>query len=202
MLVLENGQRVESQQWGDEHGPQVEAADASRIEVIRGPASVLYGSDAIGGVVNVITPPIPDAIGRTAFGRGSVVAAYSTNNEQPDGTLSLEGASGGFGARGTVTGRTSSDVDTPAGELPNTGGNTVNASGAVGYQGSWGSVSTTYTHRDEKIEIHEDPAEDPEATPFQRIGDDRVNVSANLPAGGAHFDVDLGYERNNAASSS
>ena len=69
VLVLENGQRVESQQWGDQHGPQVEAAEASRIEVIRGPASVLYGSDAIGGVVNVITSPLPDAIGRTAFGR-------------------------------------------------------------------------------------------------------------------------------------
>ena len=197
VLVLENGQRVESQQWGDEHGPQVEAAEASRIEVIRGPASVLYGSDAIGGVVNVITPALPDAIGRSSFGRGSVVAAYSTNNEQPDGTLSLEGASGGLGARASFTGRTSSDVSTPTGDLPNTAGNTVNGSGAVGYRGSWGSVSTTYTHRDERIEIHEDPAEDPNATPFQRIGDDRFNITGQLPAGASHFDVDFGYERNN-----
>lgn len=196
VLVLADGQRLETQQWGDEHGPQVEAGEASRIEVIRGPASVLYGSDAIGGVVNVITPPLPDAIGRTAFGRGSVVAAYSTNNEQPDATVSLEGASGGLGARGSFTGRTSNDVSTPSGDLANSGGNTVNGSGAVGYRAGWGAVKASYGHRDEKVEIHEDPAEDPEATPFQRIGEDRVNLSANLPAGASHFDVDLGYERN------
>ena len=46
------------------------------------------------------------------------------------------------------------------------------------------------------MEIHEDPAEDPEATPFQRIGEDRVHLGANLAAGPSHFDIDLGYERN------
>jgi iron complex outermembrane receptor protein len=49
VLVLDNGQRLETQQWGDEHGPNVETANAERVEVIRGPASVLYGSDALGG---------------------------------------------------------------------------------------------------------------------------------------------------------
>lgn len=197
VLVLSNGQRVESQQWGDEHGPQVEAGEASRIEVIRGPASVLYGSDAIGGVVNVITPPVPDAIGHDPFARVSLVGTYSTVDDQPDGTASLEGASGGFGARGSFTGRTSGDIRTPTGSLSNSGGNTVNASGEMGYREGWGSVGTSYTHRDERIEIHEDPAENPTATPFQRIGDDRVNITANLPAGGSRFDVALGYERNN-----
>ncbi len=196
VLVLADGQRLETSQWGDEHGPQVEAGEAERVEVIRGPASVLYGSDAIGGVVNVITRPLPDAIGRDPFVGGSVVAAYSTNNEQPDGTFQLEGASRGFGVRGAFTGRTSSDVRTPAGELFNSGGHTVNGSGAVGYRGGWGSVGASYTHREERVEIHEDPAEDPAATPFQRIGEDRIQVSANLPAGASHLDVDLGFERN------
>ena len=196
VLVLADGERVESQQWGDEHGPQIEAADADRIEVIRGPASVMYGSDALGGVVNVVTPSLPDALDGDPFVRGRAVASYSTNNEQPDGTLSVEGASGGVGFRGSLTGRTGSDVRTPAGELFNSGLWAVNGSGTVGYRGGWGSVSGTYVRRDEKVEIHEDPAEEAGATPFQRIGDDRVNLSASLPVGVSHLDIDLGATRN------
>jgi iron complex outermembrane receptor protein len=196
VLVLADGERVESQQWGDEHGPQIEAGEADRIEVIRGPASVLYGSDALGGVINVVTAPLPDAQGRDAFVGGRTVVSYGTNNEQPDGTVAAEGASGGLGFRGSFTGRTGSDVRTPAGPLLNSGLWTVNGSGAVGYRGGWGSVSASYTHRDEKVEIHEDPAEEPDATPFQRIGDDRVHLSANLPVGASHLDIDVGVGRN------
>jgi iron complex outermembrane receptor protein len=196
VLVVANGQRLESQQWGDEHGPQIEAGEAERVEVVRGPASVLYGSDALGGVVNVITPDLPDAIGVDPFVSGSMVAGYASNNQQPDGTLSLQGASGGLGVRGSFTGRTSDDVKTPAGELFNSGGNTLNGSGSIGYRASWGSIAGTYTRRQERVEVHEDPAEDPTATPFQRIADDRVHVHGSLPISASHLDVDLGYERN------
>ncbi|HEX6105572.1 MAG TPA: TonB-dependent receptor [Gemmatimonadales bacterium] len=196
VLVLADGQRLESQQWGDEHGPQVEAGEAARVEVIRGPASVLYGSDALGGVVNVVSPPLPDAIGTTPFAEARLLASYSTNNEQPDGTVSVEGARDGLGFRGTLTGRTSGDVRTPAGPLFNSGGRTLNGSAVVGYRGPFGTASASYTRRDERVEIHEDPAEDPGATPFQRIGLDRVHLNASLTAGASHFDVNLGYERN------
>ncbi len=196
VLVLADGERVESQQWGDEHGPQIEGSDADRIEVIRGPASVLYGSDAIGGVINVVAPPLPDRQGREPFVSGRAVASYATNNEQPDGTLALEGASGRLGYRGSLTGRTASDVQTPAGDLFNSGLWTVNGSGSVGYRAGWGSVGATYVHRDEKVELHEDPAEDPTATPFQRIGDDRLHLTGNIPVGASHLDIDLGAARN------
>jgi iron complex outermembrane recepter protein len=196
VLVIADGQRLETQQWGDEHSPNVDTEDADRVEVIRGPASVLYGSDALGGVVNVVPKELPDAIGRPGFVSGNISTAYSTNNRQPDGTLAFEGAQGGLGFRASVTGRTSDDIRTPAGELFNSGNRALGGTGSVGYRADWGSVNATYSHRNEKLEIHEDPAEDPTATPLQRIGEDRAKVGLTLPLGNARLEADAGFERN------
>lgn len=195
ILILDNGQRVESQGWGDEHAPNVETADAERVEVIRGPASVLYGSEALGGVVNVIPKPIPDAIGRPGFVSGDLAGSFASNGSAPEGTLGLQGASGGFGFRGSFTGRSSNDVATPGGDLFNSGYDMYAGSGTVGTRGGWGSLSATYSRRAEKIRIHEDPAEDPTATPWQHILTDRASVNSTLPVGGSHLDLDLGAER-------
>jgi len=85
VLVVDDGQRLEHNQWGDDHFSSVEPGAASRIEVIRGPASVLYGSDALGGVVNIIEPDLPDGIGQPAFVHGSLAGGFGSNNRQPDG---------------------------------------------------------------------------------------------------------------------
>ena len=196
VLVIADGQRLETQQWGDEHGPNVETEDANRIEVIRGPASVLYGSDALGGVVNVVPKELPEAVGRPGFVNGNVTTAYSTNNRQPDGTLALEGAQGGLGFRASVTGRTSDDIRTPVGPLFNSGNRALGGTGTVGYLGGWGSLNATYSHRDERMQIHENPAEDPTATPLQRIGEDRAKVALTLPLGNSRLETDAGFERN------
>src|SRR5687767_15865282 len=60
VLILQDGQRMGdlSSQSGD-HGVSVNPAAAQRIEVVRGPATLLYGANAIGGLVNVITEDIP-----------------------------------------------------------------------------------------------------------------------------------------------
>jgi outer membrane receptor protein involved in Fe transport len=196
VLVLDDGRRTENQGWGDEHGPQIEPADASRIEVIRGPASVLYGSDALGGVVNVVPADLPDAIGRPGFARVGFSAGYATNNQQPEGTLLLEGASQGFGVRGSLTGRNSDDIRTPAGDLFNSANRAVGGSVIAGQRGPWGGITAAYSHRDERIELHEDPAEDPTATGYQRIIEDRGRVAVNLPVGASRAEVSVGYERN------
>ena len=142
VLVLANGQRTETEQWGDEHSPSVETADAERVEVIRGPASVLYGSDALGGVVNVVPRELPDATGRSAIVRGRAVGAYRSGSRSPDGAVMLEGAQGHVGFRGSLAGRTSDDVRTPAGPLFNSENEALSGSGASACAGNgdqwWG----------------------------------------------------------------
>ncbi len=54
ILVLFSGMRFDNQQWQDEHGLGLSQIGIDRVEVIKGPASLLYGSDALGGVINVI----------------------------------------------------------------------------------------------------------------------------------------------------
>jgi len=56
VVTLVDGAKQEGQQWGDEHGMEVDQYSAERVEVLRGAASLLYGSDALGGVINVLEP--------------------------------------------------------------------------------------------------------------------------------------------------
>lgn len=193
VLILDDGQRLETQQWGDEHGPNLETALADRIEVIRGPASVLYGSDALGGVVNVIPQPLPTAEpGKSLFG-GEASASYSTNNREPDGALLLEGATGQFGFRGTLSGRTSEDLRTPDYKLWNSGNQALGGSLAAGARGSWGSLTGSFTQRDEKIELTD---EAPDATPFQRIATSRARIDGMIPLGASRLELTGGFEQN------
>lgn len=197
VLVLADGQRVDGQQWGDEHGPNIGTEGAERIEVIRGPASVLYGSDALGGVVNVVLPPLPDAIGQRGFVRGRLSAGYGTNREAPDGGLSLEGASGAFGFRGHANALRSDDLRTPEGLLANSGYRMAGGSMAVGTRGGWGSAVLEYAGRNERVEIHEDPEEEPDFTGYQRIADDRLLGTLKIPvSGSSRLEFKTGWERN------
>ena len=58
VVVLNDGVRQEGQQWGDEHGIEIDENDVNRVEILKGPASLMYGSDAMAGVINLFTAPI------------------------------------------------------------------------------------------------------------------------------------------------
>src|SRR5207237_9589832 len=107
--------------WGDEAGPSVEARLAQRVELIRGPASVLYGSDALGGVVNVIPAELPDANGGPKVIRTGFELSGATNNAELEAAARVEGASGHWAWRVLGTGRAASRLQTPRGE-PDTNG--------------------------------------------------------------------------------
>lgn len=196
VITLDNGQRVESQQWGTDHAPNLETRDAERIEIIKGPASVLYGSDALGGVVNVIARALPDATGRSAFVSSGVATVYDANLRGPEATLSLEGGAGGLGWRGSVTGRAMGDMRAPDGALENTENRTANGNLAVGWRGAWGSLATRLSRRDERIEIFDDPVTAPGYSGYQEIVSDRAKIEARVPVRDGRLEIDLSGERN------
>jgi iron complex outermembrane receptor protein len=116
--ILQDGQRMGdlSSQSGD-HGVTVNPAAAQRIEVVRGPATLLYGANAIGGLVNVITEDIPTrsmqgASGNVTFDVGSAAKEGAAAADIRAGTGSIALHAGGGGRR-------SGDVKTPEGNLEN-----------------------------------------------------------------------------------
>ncbi len=76
VVVVKDGIRQEGQQWGDEHGIEIDEFDVNRVEILKGPASLAYGSDALAGVINMLdAPTLPE--GKIA---GSFLTNYQTNN--------------------------------------------------------------------------------------------------------------------------
>ncbi len=118
VLILQDGQRLGdlSSQSGD-HGVNVNPAAATRIEVVRGPATLLYGANAIGGLVNIITDEIPTRPetgvgGNFTFDLGSAASQVAAAGDLHvgNGTLALHVGGGG---------RRSGDVSTPVGTVDN-----------------------------------------------------------------------------------
>ena len=76
VVTVNDGVRQEGQQWGDEFGIEVDPNSVDRVEILKGPASLVYGSDAISGVVNLI----PEATLPEGQIKGNVNYNYQTNN--------------------------------------------------------------------------------------------------------------------------
>lgn len=76
VVIVADGVRQEGQQWGDEHGIEIDANAVSSVEVLKGPASLLYGSDALAGVLKFNTDPVVP-LGKM---RLNVNTEYQTNN--------------------------------------------------------------------------------------------------------------------------
>lgn len=81
VLILEDGLRMgDLSSSSDDHAVSDDGSDAEKIEVIEGPSSLLYGSNAIGGVINIITDAIPSSIQQGLSGEIKLNAA-TVNNE-------------------------------------------------------------------------------------------------------------------------
>ena len=136
VLILEDGLRTGdlSSQSGD-HGITIDPNGAERIEIVRGPATLLYGSNAVGGLVNVISPH--ESYRESLF--DGTRAQFSTNfgsaNAEAGTTASLQHTQGNVFFWGGGSMRRTDDYNTPAGTVENSATELTNARAGVGYNG-------------------------------------------------------------------
>jgi iron complex outermembrane receptor protein len=150
--ILQDGQRMGdlSSQSGD-HAVNVNPAAATRIEVVRGPATLLYGANAIGGLVNVITDDIPTrpitgVKGNFTFDLGSAANEGAGAGDVRAGNGRVAFHAGGGGQR-------SGDVRTPEGDLENSQSRNGFASVGASWTGDKNYVGASYGYDDTKYGI-------------------------------------------------
>jgi len=135
ILTLFDGMRQEGQQWGDEHGIEMDNYAFDRIEIIKGPASLMYGSDALAGVVNLI----PNQPGFENKVSGNVTTEYQTNNGMFGGSAFLTGSKNGLEWGARISQRTAKDFQNQIdGRVYNTAFRETDANGFVGIHKNWG----------------------------------------------------------------
>ena len=144
VAVTMDGIKHEGQQWGDDHGLEIDQFSIDRVEVVKGPGALMYGSDAIGGVVGLYTNYLP-----TEPFQGRVNLFGRSNNLQAGASARLEGRSGAFFWRLHVTGQDYADYKVPidhieyysyeiplmGGTLRNTAGEELDGALTLGYVG-------------------------------------------------------------------
>ncbi len=150
ILTLYDGIRQEGQQWGDEHGIEVDQYAIDRVEVIKGPASLSFGSDALAGVVNLIpTQPAPE--GKRI---GDLTLDYQTNNKYLGGSAMFGATKNGFEWLGRISHKQAVDYqDKIDGRVFGTAFNETDANASLGLHRKWGYSHLDFVLYDDRQEI-------------------------------------------------
>ncbi len=135
VVTLNDGIRQEGQQWGDEHGIEVDEFSVAKVEILKGPASLSYGSDAMAGVINLLTAPtLPE--GTIS---GNLITNYQTNNGLIGYSGNVAGNKKGFiwdiRYSNKIAHAYQNKYD---GYVLNSGYNENNIGGIIGFNKAWG----------------------------------------------------------------
>jgi iron complex outermembrane receptor protein len=212
VVTLNNGVKQQGQQWGDEHGIEIDQYSADHVEVLRGPASLMYGSDALGGVINILDG-LPAAEGTL---KGEFLTNYASNNGLTGNSLMLQGNENGliYKVRGTY--KNAYSYKTPIEYVPNSGFRETNFEGQIGLNKKWGyahldasSFRNTIgfyepARNDDGQLVDEDGATFSESQnkdrklsfPKQDVRHYKVALNSNILLGEGSLKATLGFQRN------
>ncbi len=188
--ILNDGIGLNHQQFSWRHSPNVEAGLARNIEVVRGPASVLYGPDAMGGVINVIQAPLLVTQPGESILRGELAAGWGSNADEFTGRAQAEGSFGSLGWNLGLVRRVSGDFETPDGPLENTDFEQTNGNATVGFSGTWGTGRVRWNHWELDTGFYR-------PTDFRlTLDDDLFSADAYLPTSIGDIEILLGRQTN------
>jgi iron complex outermembrane receptor protein len=218
VLVINDGVRQEGQQWGDEHGIEIDDYSVQRVEVLKGPASLMYGSDGLAGVINI------QSLGQVAEGtiNANVLGEYQTNSRLRGYYGSVAGNKNGFSFNAYGSYKGAQDYENKYdGHVFNSKFNNKNFGGMLGYGGSWGHSFVRASNFDQHIGMIEGDRDDatgqflkPVAggseviatngdfkeidpfVPFQHVQHFKLSSDNSFNVGKNKLDVLVGYQRN------
>ena len=152
VAILEDGQRMGdlSSQSAD-HGVTVNPAAAHKIEIVRGPATLLYGANAIGGLVNIIKDQIPTGP-HTGY-EGGFVSDFGTGAREGGVSGDMLWGNGAWAVHAGGTARGSGDARTPDGEIENSQGRAASADLGVSFTREKYYVGGSYGYDDQKYGV-------------------------------------------------
>jgi len=155
IVVLNNGMRMENYQFSNDHPYSINGGDVSNVEVIKGPASLLYGSDAVGGVLNFIKEP-PAPINKT---KATVYSSFASNDKGINTGVNFSHSGNNY--FGGFSGNIQSAMDYYDGnsiQTPNTRNNSNSIKAFAGYRNSKGIFKLNYDYNKLKLGITNPPA--------------------------------------------
>ncbi|MEA3419005.1 MAG: TonB-dependent receptor [Campylobacterota bacterium] len=117
VLILVDGVRLSDERPGGNHILSIDPAQIDRMEIVKGPGSVLYGAGAIGGVVNIITKKAPKGETEEFAISGEVGAGYETNNNAKMGKAQINASSKDLNLYIGGVKRKSDDIESPDEEV-------------------------------------------------------------------------------------
>ncbi|PWK19805.1 TonB-dependent receptor [Xanthomarina spongicola] len=197
VLVYTQGVRLENQQYGSEHGLGLSDSGIESIEVIKGPASLLYGSDALGGVLYIN----PEKFAQQNTQTGDLNATYFSNTLGYNTNLGYKssGENLKFLFRGSLSEH--SDYDTADYRVTNTRFKEQDFKAGIGYQDSKIKTEFRYNVNNSKLGIPEEIGEQTKSKspelPYQEITNHVFSSKSNVFFDNSSLEINLGYIYNN-----